>query len=343
MARGAVLAAAALTLALVTAPDDAALADEPSSGAWELVSANPVESQQVDPSQGPDQTRFSQRTTYSFVWNIRKDDPTTGPIIGTAGLTMSISEDVSSRTRTWDTHYIAEFGAVTGVATTGLTATVLAECRGDCGAPSGAVENNAPVTNGSVLEGDIPIESQGPDVSTSSKIVNVVLTHPAAIGTARPLRATRTTVSARFGATQERVFVSAESAPDACSRTNFTPTLVLNEQDPPAPRHAEFVADAQSKLDGLGNPSSDRPLHRQADKEARDDNRSAACKDFVPNGPGDSCDEYPYAATRESGPGVSQVGHVPRDDNSNAGVQFSSFIRSIRLHDGDAFYVDPNV
>jgi hypothetical protein len=122
----------------------------------------------------------------------------------------------------------------------------------------------------------------------------------------------------------------------------FTPTLVLNEQSPPAPKHAEFVADAQRKLDKLGHPSSNRPLHRQADKEARDDNRSAACKGFVPNGQGDSCDEYPYAATRESGPGVSQVGHVPSGDNSNAGVQFSSFIRAVRLHDGDAFYVDPN-
>jgi hypothetical protein len=342
MARGAVLAAAALTLALVTAPDDAALADEASSGAWELVSANPVESQQVDPSQGPDQTRFSQRTTYSFVWNIRKDDPTTGPIIGTAGLTMSISEDVSSRTRTWDTHYIAEFGAVTGVATTGLTATVLAECRGDCGAPiRGSREQRAGherlgpggrhtdrVARTRCLDQlpDCECRSDAPcrdrNGSTASSDSNNRL-GPVRCDTGKGLRL------GRVG--------------PGCVFPDFTPTLVLNEQDPPAPRHAEFVADAQSKLDGLGNPSSDRPLHRQADKEARDDNRSAACKDFVPNGPGDSCDEYPYAATRESGPGVSQVGHVPRDDNSNAGVQFSSFIRSIRLHDGDAFYVDPNV
>jgi hypothetical protein len=342
MARGAVLATGALTLALVTAPDDVALAGEASGGAWELVSATPVAAQQVDHCQGPDQTRFSQCKTWSFVWNIRKDDPTTGPIIGTAGLTMSISEDVNSRTRTWDTHYIAEFGAVTGVATTGLTATVLAECRGDCGAPSSAIENNAPVTNGSVLEGDIPIESQGPDVSTSSQIVNVVLTHPAAIGTGTTATSDSNNRLGPVRCDTGKGLRLGRVGP-GCVFPDFTPTLVLNEQDPPAPRHAEFVADAQSKLSGLGSPSSDRPLHRQANKEARDDNRSAACKDFVPNGPDDSCDEYPYAATRESGPGVSQVGHVPRGDNSNAGVQFSSFIRSVRLHDGDAFYVDPNV
>lgn len=303
----------------------------------------------VDHCAGAKDTRFTQCRTYPFLWNLRQGDPVTGPPVGTAGVTVSISEQVNPKSRVWNAHYVAEFGGMGGIAAAGVTATVVAECRGACSAPPTAAVRDAPVVNGSVLEGDVAIDSQGPGVTTSSQIIDIYMTHPGAVG----VGTTAGSAGNRLGPVRCDPGAGLGGGAGAgCVFPEFTPTLVLNT-DPrlPAPLHAAFVAAAQSRLpDRLGHPAGWAPLHRQANKEIKDKNRSAACKDFVRNTPpltkprrADSCDEYPYAGTKESAPGVSQVEHVPLEDNRNAGIQYSIFIRTVRLVDGDAFYVDPNV
>lgn len=312
-----------------------------------------VAEEQVVHCPGPRQTRVSQCKLYPYLWNLRQNDPVTGPIIGTAGLTLSISEAVNSRRRAWSVHYVAEFGGFSGKAEAGVTATVLGECRGQCTAPGAAVLQNVPVFNGTVLEGDIPISSLDGGISISSQIVNVFMFHPLAVGTGTTAE---DGINNRLGPVRcdsgVGLVFGGRPTP-GCVFPEFTPTLVLNETPgkAPAPLHAAFVADAQNRLPGrLGHPGSGLPLHRQSNKVVRDDNRTEACKGFVARTPPgtdlalvDSCDEYPYAGTLESKPGVTQIGHVPNGDNGNAGSQYSSFIRAVRLIAGDAFYVDPNL
>jgi hypothetical protein len=297
-----------------------------------------VQQSNCSPGQGSWQTRFAQCQTWNYNW--------TSAHSAHAGVKVSIFADVDSRERAWNIHYTAVFYGFTPDRVDEVTATVLAECEGGCSAPAQPVVVDEPVSNESALQGNIPIASNIGNVSTSSQIVRVIMksgersSAPDSSGVLGPVRYdSGPSAGQRLGRVRP-----------GCVFPEFVPTLKLNESSPPAPLHARFVADAQAKLGGLGHPSSGRPLHRQAGKEVKDDNRTVACKDFVPNTPpgtpresADSCDEYPYAGTRESAPGVSQVEHIPNGDNANAGSQYSKFIRAVRLRDGDAFYVDPNV
>lgn len=132
---------------------------------------------------------------------------------------------------------------------------------------------------------------------------------------------------------------------------------------------------AQNTLTGAWGLPGTQPLHRYPGKARQQANRRAICGDGVwPNPliPNDSCDEYAFAATYESGAlhgltgkdcaevepvqqndgswsvdyirAVSPsdgcvTGHVDSDDNQNLGRALGTFIVQNRVLDNDPYWV----
>jgi len=98
-----------------------------------------------------------------------------------------------------------------------------------------------------------------------------------------------------------------------CVYPEVEPVFLLNgAAPPPLPEHAAFVASAQASLPGNPGAVNGTPLHREGDPQKANNNRAVSCRGFVPdpNKPNDSCDEYPFATTKEGG-AAAAVGHVP--------------------------------
>lgn len=115
----------------------------------------------------------------------------------------------------------------------------------------------------------------------------------------------------------------------------------------------------QAHLSGLRGSSVYNPLHRTQDLSIRDANRQAACP-TPPGIPGFSCDEYPFASTREGGasggtarsfpncvyldpPATGPVGFsrcaIDEHHNSSGGTILTNTYRQQRILDGDPFFV----
>jgi hypothetical protein len=126
-----------------------------------------------------------------------------------------------------------------------------------------------------------------------------------------------------------------------------------------------------------GSANADKPLHRLADTAKQRANRGIICDNtFIPRSetPDVSCDEYPFAASRESG-GASLTtgkqcvqlyaapsgsawkleydnnyplpnwaapcgrGSIPLDQNRGAGGGVGGLVSKVRLLDDDPYYV----
>lgn len=160
-----------------------------------------------------------------------------------------------------------------------------------------------------------------------------------------------------------------------CVFPDFTPNLVLPESIYGA--SAAMILWSQVNQGGWGLPyGAGPPLHYLADSSQQSQNRNVICYDgtFVadPNVPNDSCDEFPFASSRESGAmngyagsqcaevepvydsgqGMWTVndlngivssgctrGHVPLSQNQAVGGALGSFIVANRILDGDAYTV----
>lgn len=120
----------------------------------------------------------------------------------------------------------------------------------------------------------------------------------------------------------------------------------LSRSDPSVQAVAQHIYDAQhgpSALpDGFGVPGLNKPLTRTISQTDRQRNHDAACGDFVPIDPNDTCDEYAFESTYQGayfvGPGRFSVAHVPGDQNSYAGSLLGAFYTTQRIIDGDPFY-----
>jgi hypothetical protein len=66
------------------------------------------------------------------------------------------------------------------------------------------------------------------------------------------------------------------------------------------------------------------------------DRRPGACRGW--RGPG-SCDEYPFASTREGGPGKASIAGVPVQEQRRQGGDLLGFYRRHRIGNGDPFVV----
>ncbi|MEU8893401.1 NucA/NucB deoxyribonuclease domain-containing protein [Streptomyces sp. NPDC048442] len=122
------------------------------------------------------------------------------------------------------------------------------------------------------------------------------------------------------------------------------PTFTLSSQDPKVSEAALHVFDAQRKLAGHpGLFGQGRPLHRTVDKKLIAKNRGAACPKRLPRPPGKSCDEFPFASTKEGGAsGTYSRRMINAKHTSDAGG--SNYLlkayRDHRILNGDAFWVN---
>lgn len=111
---------------------------------------------------------------------------------------------------------------------------------------------------------------------------------------------------------------------------------------------AKFVLRAQKEIPNhIGSfdyvTMGAKPLVRTTDATWKRNNRKAACKGFEKENAEDSCDEYPFASTRNGAwkhpyP-YSRRDHVRLSDNRIAGSFLGGFYSRQRVIDGDPFYV----
>lgn len=103
---------------------------------------------------------------------------------------------------------------------------------------------------------------------------------------------------------------------------------------------ADHIGDAQALLAGHPGRPDGKPLHRIIDQDQIKQNRRKVCPPSLPRPPGKSCDEYPFASTREGGNLKSFSRRmVPANQNSAAGGLLSAFLSNHRVLAGDPYYV----
>ncbi|EPH40160.1 NucA/NucB deoxyribonuclease domain-containing protein [Streptomyces aurantiacus] len=93
-----------------------------------------------------------------------------------------------------------------------------------------------------------------------------------------------------------------------------------------------------------GRPGSGKPLHREANERTITDNRNKVCPPRqTPPRPGLSCDEYPFASTREGGTNVPAdsrgTAWVPLQEQRQQGGRIQTFHKKQRIVHRDAFWV----
>lgn len=122
--------------------------------------------------------------------------------------------------------------------------------------------------------------------------------------------------------------------------------LKMAKSDPLLSEAAQFYEEAQNRLTGpTGKIGTGRPLHRATDFQdfANRTIIRPTCL-LLPKQPGQSCDEFPFAASAEGA--ASGVRGVEWDvkalnerHNSWAGTMLSVFYGHQRMSQGDEFYV----
>ncbi|MGW1589157.1 golvesin C-terminal-like domain-containing protein [Streptomyces sp. NPDC002386] len=165
-----------------------------------------------------------------------------------------------------------------------------------------------------------------------------------------------------------------------CVFPKYTPTLQLNTKKYPAAASYYWVL-MEKLASHPGSEKFDKPLHRLADETKAKENRDKMCMLAVaewnpnPAADGTSCDEYPFAKSRESGGQTLSSGKycvqmyadkqtdgtwmleldnnypypswneicgraaVPAKQNTDAGGDLGRFTSEIGLLDDDAYYV----
>lgn len=336
------LVLAVLSASVSTVPVIQAVARGSTVATWSSATTAPD-----DACEPADRSRFADCQLGSYWWNIRQGDPLTGPVIGTAQVSFTISERLPESGRQWSAHYTVYVVGLTGVATTGTTAAVVPECGGGCPAGNGAPDSGTPLVQGQTLSGDIGFVSPGTAVSNSTQTINVFLFHPAAAGTGStqgdprsvlgPVRCDSATPAEGLGGGRP-----------GCVVPEVTPTLRLSDPQwgdkVATPAHDAFVLAAQNnpRTAGWGKPGAGKPLVRERLTPAEQrKKRYQVCGRFERSGSGDSCDEYPYSSTRQGIPAYAVTEHVPKVQNDYAGAKLSRFYTVNHVLDGDRFYVAP--
>ncbi|WP_406179541.1 hypothetical protein [Streptomyces sp. NBC_01006] len=164
-----------------------------------------------------------------------------------------------------------------------------------------------------------------------------------------------------------------------CVFNRYVPTRTLNTAKRPAANALYWLLMEKLKSHP-GSKKYNSPLHRLADETAAQKNRDKICDStFVPHPTGTadkpSCDEYPFAKSRESGGSTLTSGKecaqfyaeksgnrwqlkydpnfnlptwqepcgrgsIPLLQNTGAGGEIGRFTTAMRLHDGDAYFLD---
>ncbi|HZM75782.1 MAG TPA: hypothetical protein VFC19_08655 [Candidatus Limnocylindrales bacterium] len=182
------------------------------------------------------------------------------------------------------------------------------------------------------------LRSEGTALVKAAHQARIVLTHPRA-NVGQATSSLDTGLDTRCD-TDPKI-----EGPGGCVYPNHTSTFRLPASNPDWNEVAVHILLAQVQLPlhyglrGLG-----RPLTRITNDSWMKLNRRVACFTVVADYPRTSCDEYPFASTRQ---GAAFQGYdntsrevVDNRDNSLAGKETSLFYSNYRILSGDGFWVD---
>jgi hypothetical protein len=193
-----------------------------------------------------------------------------------------------------------------------------------------------PAGQGDQHSGHLGFESITPATVRFVFNVNMTWTPPDAPPAGEPIGATET-----IRCDSERIF----HPTSGCVYVNFTENMfVVSTSDPKVTEAARFMARAQLVIPTHPGWFDVGPaLIRTTDKKRRRRNTRVACKHVHP-GPGQSCDEYPFASTNQGAslvpPEDFDAKAVNEKQNSQVGSDLSSFYLHNRIADHDSFYVN---
>ncbi|MET7728484.1 NucA/NucB deoxyribonuclease domain-containing protein [Streptomyces mirabilis] len=228
-----------------------------------------------------------------------------------------------------------------GVGFPGLINTITADCQKPCsssGSVTGPLSSYQPQQWGGTLSFDDAVATDQQHVNQvtfkASAMMpplpgHTLVAHPSKPGVA----------STTVRCDDMRVFKGPPTA--GCVIPTYTPTMTTMAG---LPAIAANIRGIQMR-GGMGVPGDTaRALHRLTDQRQRDRNRDVACDEKVtgPKRVGMSCDEYPFASTREGGfqSGMTNGwAWVPAKEQNAQGGLLITFYTENRVIDGDAFYV----
>ena len=339
------------TAAAEVAVQSVAAASAP--GVWSPVPAQDIDEGQICPPS--ERTRFTDCRTNIYHWNIHKDDPVAGPIIGTLTARLTLHATLASNNKDWSATYSVFVWDATEAAAVGTTMSVVAECSGQCTvseSPQGAQS----VGKNSTVVGGVKFTASAAGQATSRQKINLFFFNAAAVNSGT----TTGDVNTELGPVRCDDAVAGEG-----NGGNGTPGCVMKEvpgmfqiNSPGCVGkgcvdHRAFVARAQANpyTQKWGVLGAGKPLTRQVlPVRAQKSKRNKVCppgfaknpdQADLPQGALDSCDEYPFSSTYQGVPEFAVKEILPGWDNGEGGLQVQDFYRVNHILDGDPFYVVP--
>jgi hypothetical protein len=292
-------------------------------------------------------------------------DSKTGAVMGTASLAISQDAELSATSTTWDEAIYVSITAVSGAVSTleiGFTASCTSPCSMVQPSPWVGLQ---PIGQGQTLSGHVTYTdtpNPGPDSINPSYQLEVI--QPGATPTQPYLNWSSVTTWRCDNLVTSYA---------GCAIPAYTPTLGISFSQRGA---AAATYDwAQINLpDHWGSSSKNQPLHRLADSARQQTNRDIICDGTFVKDPAvvnDSCDEFSFAATYESGAMFGLTGsqcaeiepyqqnglwyfkdintvtgtercvrsHVPLADNTGAGSDVAALTNTYRMLDHDPYWL----
>ncbi|MGW7674412.1 hypothetical protein ACWGJX_46435 [Streptomyces sp. NPDC054775] len=301
-------------------------------------------------------------------------DIETGAVLGTAKFALAQEIDLSTTSLQWtetdQLTLLEEEGKAVG-----LMATWNATCSSGCSPTVNEPWSpSTPMVVGETLKGAMSFtDAPGSIYDYADEEYSLAISQPNAV----------VTRSLNWGPAEVRCDSGVSISGSAgCVTPWYTPKLTISRGSYGS--SADMINWAQNNLPGhWGLDGVGQPLHRLQSSTQQASNRSAICgtskftKD--PNIPQDSCDEFPFAGTYESGalngvdngnscaqvtaiqagstgilavdwPTISTLGsptlaescvrgHIPGPLNSDAGSAYGNFVTAMRLADDDPFWL----
>jgi hypothetical protein len=306
----------------------------------------------------------AQACVHDIPLTVESVDSKTGATLGTAFLTSTQQIDLNPKSTSWLEAVWVTYESATGnLIGSPIQISFASSCTSPCSSSGQAWPGTETLVQGQTVNGSFDYTDQ-PGLSWNNSTITYTMTM------AIPSQIPVIPVSSWLGPTAIRCDnvvgnVAGCVFPDA--QPMFNVSLATYGAS------AAMIWWAQNYLpDKWGLYSSGKPLTRLADPILQKSNRKAICGDgtWVSDGGDDSCDEYAFAATQESGGRlgltgaqcaevrpyqdngnwyVSQLryngnercvrGHVPLSANTDVGGALGTFTLNQRLMDGDQYWV----
>ncbi|MFF4652607.1 NucA/NucB deoxyribonuclease domain-containing protein [Streptomyces sp. NPDC001380] len=217
--------------------------------------------------------------------------------------------------------------------TGGITATLAVSCGGTCRAanhfPQGRILGAR-----STIQGNVTYTDSTTTQHTAANLYQLTLTKPGYTrgGGSWNSLAHRCDASRAFGR---------QGA--GCVLPSYTPFLLTMKPLPGIAANIRRIQNAGPHHYGRYAASGGHPLHRTTSSALERANRTTACPGNRPRPTGKSCDEYPFAKTREGASRTTRPdwgwAWVPNTEQNQQGGRINAFFMANRVLDGDAFWV----